>query len=74
MVRVSAIAAFPAAVEVSSDTGVYNVPGGPCYCWLPCCCCLLAVVGFPAVIGAPGVADDLVVVVAQLLLYWSFTF
>ncbi len=78
MARVSAIAAFPAAVEVSSDTDVYNVPGGPCYCWrlfccwLPCCCCLLAVVGFPAVIGVPGVDDDLVVVVAQLLLYWSF--
>jgi hypothetical protein len=72
MARVSAIAAFPAAVEVSSDTGVYNVPGGPCYCWrlfccwLPCCCCLLAVVGFPAFTGVPGVADDLVVVVAQL--------
>ncbi len=72
--RVSAIAAFPAAVEVSSDTGVYNVPGGPCYCWrlfccwLPCCCCLLSVVGLPAVTGVPGVADDLIVV-AQLLLY-----
>ncbi len=62
MAGVSAIAAFPAAVEVSSDTGVYNVPGGPCYCWrlfccwLPCCFCLLAAVGFPAVIGVPGVA------------------
>ncbi len=38
MARVSAVAAFPTAVEVSSATGVFNVHGLPCCWWPPCHC------------------------------------
>ncbi len=80
MSRVSAVAAFPIAVEFSSATGVSNVPGGPSYCWPP------GFVGFPAVVaslmllasllfadvpvdvGVTAVAGDPDIVVALLLL------
>ncbi len=74
MSRISAVADFPTAVEVSSANGVSNVPGGPrcsgvpAICWIFYCCCLPAVVVFPAVAGVHSVVSDPVVAVALLLL------
>jgi hypothetical protein len=61
MARVSAVAAFPTAIEDSSAAGVSNVPGGP----VPG---LPAVVGFPAVAGFPLLLVCLQLLVIQLLL------
>ncbi len=46
--RVSAVAAYPTAVEVSSTTNVSNVPGGPCCCWHSYCCWLPCCFVLPA--------------------------
>jgi hypothetical protein len=45
MTWVSAVAACPTAVEVSSATNVSNVSGCPYCCCLPCCCVLPPVAG-----------------------------
>ncbi len=75
MSRVSFVAAFHAAVEVSSAFGVSKVVADghcfrlrPCCCWLPCCCYLPAVVIFPAIDDVPEIAGNPVVAVALLLL------
>jgi len=49
MARVSAVAAFPTA-ELSSATGVCNIPGVPAVSFT-------AFVGFPLVLGLPDVVD-----------------
>jgi hypothetical protein len=49
MARVSAVAAFPTA-ELSSATGVWNIPGVPAVSFT-------AIVGFPLVLGLPDVVD-----------------
>jgi hypothetical protein len=51
MTWVSAVAAYPTAVEVSSATNVSNVSGGPYCCWRPYCCCLPCCCVLPPVAG-----------------------
>jgi hypothetical protein len=69
MARVSAVAAFPPAVEVSSCyRGVPTLLAVPAVADLPALVGFPAIVGFPAVAGVPSVAGYPVVVVALLLL------